>query len=106
MTHTPGQITMKWEPIDTAPKDGSYVILARWFDLDGETYPVVTFGHWLEGYGDASDEMGICSGWNDHHYTEFDPGRDFGNPDFMRPPRQPTHWMPLPAPPEQEPHDG
>jgi len=91
---------MEWQPIETAPRDGSFVLLAALLDLDGEPYSVVTFGHWIDGYGDSSGEMGVNSGWLDHHYSEFDPGRDFGNPDYMRRPRQPTHWMPLPEPPE------
>lgn len=71
---------MKWEPIETAPKDGQEVLiylrspwsrveLARWFE---------PWGNWIQS-GDPSpidDEMyGIGSG-------------------------VPSHWMPLPEPPK------
>ncbi len=63
---------MKWQPIETAPKDKTHVALLRQ-NGDGS----VTYGHGfympMEGW--------IC--WA--HY---------GN-------KLPTHWMPLPPPPEQ-----
>lgn len=90
---------MEWQPIETAPRDGNFVILARVYDFDGETLKVVTFGNWQDGYGDGPDEMGVLDGWVDHEFSEFDPGRDFGNPAYFREPAQPTHWMPLPEPP-------
>lgn len=56
---------MKWQPIETAPKDGVFII------SDGEKASV---GWW---YGQ------LLTGWlpADH---------------------KPTHWMPLPEPPEAE----
>jgi DNA-binding XRE family transcriptional regulator len=61
----------KWQPIETAPKDGEAVLLGHsnasfsgWWDQRS--------GGWVDGCTDAFDELS--------HY-------------------EPTHWMPLPAPP-------
>lgn len=58
-----------WQPIETAPKDGAW-ILAYWPTMPISTYPRVVF--WDDGW--------ICA------------DRDMGE-------YYPTHWMPLPAPP-------
>lgn len=63
---------MNWQPIETAPKDGTNIIIT-----DGcGCYSVVSWANywaiWLfPGYGDSDNEF---------YY--------------------PTHWMPLPEPPE------
>lgn len=60
---------MNWQPIETAPKDGEYILVyagrvtVAWFS-DGE---------WLDGMNHDGYE----------HETH-----------------SPTHWMPLPPPPE------
>jgi hypothetical protein len=62
---------MKWQPIETAPKDGTEILVWR----KGWLYP------------------------HNALWQEFDEGGSFENPftdDFMDPP---SHWMPLPAPP-------
>jgi len=68
-----------WRPIETAPKDGSTILLAErtW---GGNL--VVTPGRWFE------DEQG----WWEHgsHPTDYADQRI----------DHPTHWMPLPSPPE------
>lgn len=64
---------MKWQPIETAPKDGS-VILCAWFDDDGTTYAIA--GWYEPGIAD------LC--W----YDQYD--------DAICP----THWLPLPPAPE------
>lgn len=58
-----------WQPIETAPKDGTVVLVIDARHDDDYPYPA----HWKKGYG-----------W-------FDPGWDGGY--------SPTHWMPLPDPP-------
>ena len=65
-----------WQPIETAPKDGSDLIL--WPGLRRPVTPVV--GAWLDTKG------GPC--WYDlsvGHHNGF---------------WKPTHWMPMPAAPE------
>lgn len=67
---------MEWQPIETAPRDGT-VILAYWPSSswgDGYTYihPVVFYdGQWIHD-------------WDRDEETTLDP----------------THWMPLPTPPQ------
>ena len=63
-----------WRPIETAPKDGTHVLVA-----------------------DASGWVQQC--WFDGVWTYGE-----GPTDFMNEDRDPvTHWQPLPAPPKDEP---
>jgi hypothetical protein len=64
---------MKWQRIETAPKDGTKVLL--W---DG----MITTGEWCEN----------PHPWNDGKWW-IEGGQITGNP---------THWMPLPEKPENE----
>lgn len=64
---------MKWQPIETAPRTGERVLLAV------EGFRTANYGHW---YKPGSRFV-------------YD-GYDFGNPE-----QQPTHWMPLPQPPQE-----
>ena len=87
---------MKWQPIETAPKDGTDILL---------------FGRcaWRE-YADEYDEPECVVGYYDKYsVNEYcERGAEFGsawrsttkNPyeDVV----QPTHWMPLPKPPTNE----
>jgi len=66
----------RWIPIETAPKDGREILLAR------------------VGQNEVGKDLGIwwcCSGfWSDKWTDGID---SLANP---------THWMPLPQPPEQK----
>jgi len=74
---------MSWQPIETAPKDGTVLILAA-HDIHGHSDPggprrIVRSAYW--------DDY-LCSGrgeWSASAFTTHYP---------------PTHWMPLPDPPE------
>ena len=70
---------VEWQPIETAPKDGTFILT---FCGGGEAW-CPTISRWN---GD---------GWGDEHSTFHIQGLNY-----------PTHWMPLPPPPTQEPtHD-
>jgi hypothetical protein len=64
---------VKWQPIETAPRDGTVVFL-YWPTLSITAYPAVGVNH-DDGYG-----------W------EWLQWRDYGEV-------IPTHWMPIPLPP-------
>lgn len=90
-----------WLPIETAPKDGSQILLGRAADADADMPKVSTVGFWLVGYGDQPDQMGHDDGWTDLKFAEFSPPRSFGNPEYRTAGNQPTHWQPLPPAPEK-----
>jgi hypothetical protein len=76
---------MNWQPIETAPKDGTRVLL-----------------FWLAGlYGSRHIEFGR---WDDDKYARKGPrpywtGERPNNASAYRA-SQPTHWMPMPEPPK------
>lgn len=86
-----------WLPIESAPKDGTMILLGREAieDCDAISVP----GFWQEGWEDSIDDMGCDSGFVDVHFQEFSGGRSFGAEAYRCAPNQPTHWMPLPAAP-------
>lgn len=61
-----------WQPIETAPKDGTDILLAAWED-DGSYWNAT--GSW----------------WIDRFFFFYGSGNDPIMLDFA-----PTHWMPLP----------
>lgn len=65
---------MRWQPIETAPKDGTSMLLCRWDDNEQDVLPIVS-GFWSR----------LSEVW----FAEM-VGRNV----------TPTHWMPLPPPPE------
>ncbi|MFN7883105.1 MAG: DUF551 domain-containing protein [bacterium] len=78
---------MNWQPIDTAPKDGSEVILwhADYMAFGYHSpkgWMVTNNGDYLDG-GHGNDYL--C---NTKKYASYQP---------------PTHWMPLPEPPKETP---
>lgn len=77
---------MKWEPIETAPKDGTWILaVARGF--------VPAVAKWEPGWrkGGSFEFVEVETFANDDHWQEYVDTTD---------PWRPTHWMPLPEPPE------
>lgn len=72
-----------WQPIETAPKDGTEILL---FELLRGEESMIRAGYW-EDQGESIHDVGEAAGWSI---------ADSGYIGEIRP----THWMPLPAPPE------
>lgn len=74
---------MKWQPIETAPKDGTEILL---------------YEEWGVTIGSYRTDDNFPEGaplWLDNSYDDFSIG-------LASRPVSATHWMPLPLPPEDE----
>lgn len=90
----------RWQPIETAPKDGSRILLywpATAYNLDQEASECLSIGSWKEnsrlrsGQETHNDELLAPA-----YFSANDELDDYGM-SLAR--HAPTHWMPLPAPP-------
>ena len=79
---------MAWQPIDTAPRDGTRILcfVPEW----GEGYQIEV--------GRFDERIEIVNGEERYRSARWWIGGGIG----IEPP-QPTHWMPLPPPPEPTP---
>lgn len=84
-----------WQSIGTAPKDGTEVILF----CPNIKYPLthpwgyeIEIGSWRVDDGCSGDKEPL---WLDNSYNDFSTG-------YASNPLEPTHWMPLPAPPNEK----
>ena len=78
---------MQWQPIDTAPKDGTEVLACRMYLDDCVAMGVASWGvcpKRLDGYS-ANDGKPTWRAYDPH---------------FLFP--MPTHWQPMPEPPKSE----
>jgi hypothetical protein len=90
MSHWP---TQGWQPIETAPKDGTLILLHR---SDGSISPfeddTVVVGKWIAGpWQDGSESKFI---FGSHYYIDEDNRKTTFHIVTA------THWMPLPEPPK------
>jgi hypothetical protein len=69
-----------WQPIETAPKDGSVILLWRY-------YPIA--GKWVDGAEYECEFVALGSA-----YCQFEKNGAYGEDAAV------SHWMPLPPPPE------
>lgn len=82
-----------WQPIETAPKDGTEVI-GIYYRPAEDGFKRVVYGPWTMAW----DHNHWRSSWDGSEVIEYmnDPfGTDYKDLDSP-----PTHWMPLPAPPK------
>jgi hypothetical protein len=84
-----------WMPIETAPRNGSAVLLCRNIDADGKAMPSDSFGlfcqvaAWWSGEGEGGAWVVYCS-------TPKEPTLHF----------EPTHWQALRRPAHSRPLQG
>lgn len=84
-------MTDKWQPIETAPRDGTQIVLAKydWAHGLGAMFPRIDdelmYGLWWLTVGYWSDKW---LNWNDGI-----------EPSGLA---SPTHWMALPPPPQED----
>lgn len=86
----------EWQPIETAPKDGTIIQLYRPPAIGGTWQTRVTaFWHVSEGHG--------AWVWPDSDFINIeDEDRDWlDQGDFYEDAKHFTHWMPLPGPPSE-----
>jgi len=85
---------MIWQPIETAPKDGTYILVV---DADCIT-PEADKAHWGPVFGsEFSWRAGDKESWaHDSRAAQ----------ELIGAYETATHWMPLPPPPQQEPRHG
>lgn len=82
---------IEWQPFETAPKDGSHILLntrygpivAWWADIDAGDK------RWVDDYEPRFCWIGHSDGKNDALFLRLD---------YL----EPSHWMPLPEPPRSE----
>jgi len=78
---------MDWQPIETAPKDGTWVLLSGgsiYYGWDGETFPPHVVAQFIGGPKYREEQCWQFAWYDGGYYGEYE---------------NPTHWMPLPAPP-------
>jgi hypothetical protein len=78
----------EWQPIATAPKDGTTILL-YWPHYPEEQSGVVWLGRWKQNDRLAKAYFSDTCEWDDFELSE--------------PRHAPSHWQPLPPPPKDEP---
>ncbi len=108
-------MTDKWQPIETAPKDKDILV---WYSHSADPYQhpdnpdkLTDYAAWAEG-GDFLNGEGICIvHWFEGIWENTDEyGSGYWLPAYWFAKEKdeyirvvnPTHWMPLPTPPETE----
>jgi len=82
------QVALTWQPMKTAPRDGTEVLLR--VECRAGMSDCMLVGHYMQGGHCIDDHPPISQGWYFWNGCCFDMAS------------KPTHWMPLPKIPEEE----
>ncbi len=85
----------EWMDIETAPRDGTEIIAVFSNDYGYQERPTV-YGPWTVKFRDNK----WMASWDDARVIESE---GYWGTDYKTTPLDPTHWMPLPPPPETTP---
>jgi hypothetical protein len=80
-----------WQPIETAPMDGTEILAVFSNDYGYQEKPTV-YGPWTVAFRRGK----WMASWDGRSVIERE--SDFGT-EYMEAPLDPTNWMPLPDPP-------
>ncbi len=81
---------MGWKPIDSVPRDGTAVLLCRAIDADGNRIRWDRRPRTAGVFVQVASYWGADDGWRVYTDQVVEPRLHF----------EPTHWQPLPVPPE------
>lgn len=79
---------MDWRPINTAPKDGTPVLVYSPYEVQSEPTNIIVARYERHG---PHEWWGYCESLIADAHGQIEP--------------EPTHWMPLPKPPDWHPGD-
>lgn len=87
---------MTWQPIETAPKDGSHILLLEYRNAE-DYQSSICIGFWGDYRAGYAFDNPANYRWIDWGAGLLD---EYGG-DEVWSTTTPTHWQPLPEPPEQ-----
>ncbi len=81
-----------WQPIETAPKDGAEILACYVKDWGWQDSRSV-YGPWTISFRRGK----WMASWDEGPVIESE---SYAGTQYANPPVDPTHWMPLPKPPQ------
>lgn len=80
-----------WQPIETAPKDGTEILCVFCNDYGYQAKPTI-YGPWTVAFRRGQ----WTASWDDTAVIESE---TYAGTEYKTADVDPTHWMPIPAPP-------
>ena len=86
-----------WQSIESAPKDGTFILIGKWIDVDMSEieFPTPKWEWWVElVFFEKRNSRGKVGAWTLTSGDYCDDQNDSRRSDY-------THWMPLPCAPSK-----